>query len=192
MRWCVVASVVVGCSKTPAVPDEAAARGAYESRKPKIAAFEAIAKRELDRLVPEPANTLERQVAATQQLQAAEAKLRKTFERALDDAGAVGGEIRFMREGDTPVIHTRIDIGPCRWGTNGGKNGRIQADDPNALSIDGRKIGWGLDQTATSDGSGSHGDDAYHPTIDVQWKVPGSLTLYLALCFMLDGTPRPT
>ena len=187
-----VASVVVGCSKTPAVPDEAAARDAYESRKPKIAAFEAIAKRELDRLVPKLANTLERQVAATQQLLAAEAELRKTFERALDDAGAVGGEVRFMRDERDGEFYTRIKIGSCSWGTNGGKKGRIQADAWDALSIDGRNIGWGLGQTAYSDGSGSHGDGAYHPEIDVQWKVPGNPTLYLALCFMLDGTPRPT
>jgi hypothetical protein len=71
--------------------------------------------------------------------------------------------------------------------------GAIGNTAPKAVSgVEGRRLGWGLYQTAWSRNGVDHGDGSFHPGIVVESElaVAGG-EVALRLCFLTDGTPRP-
>jgi len=78
---------------------------------------------------------------------------------------------------DTPDRKTVIDrairdAGAHRCESWTGKPGNVHPDEPEALRLDGRRIGWGLYQIVEG--------EAWHPAIQV-------MSLEIEMCFTLDG-----
>jgi hypothetical protein len=146
-----------GCSKQPKAPDADGARAAYTARAGKIATFE---------------------TAVMTGLTALDLKL-ENVERATGEAGAVGSSVKLTDADEKSVKLSHDVFGGCDAWT--GKPGNVHPDEPQALRLDGRRIGWGIYQIA--DG------EAWHPAIQVMWTVPGRAHLELAIemCFTLDS-----
>lgn len=74
----------------------------------------------------------------------------------------------------TVIDRAMRDAGAYSCAAWTGKPGNVHPDEPEALRLDGRRIGWGVYQIVEG--------EAWHPAIHVMWAE-----LAIELCFTLDG-----
>jgi hypothetical protein len=173
---------LVACS-SPSMPTEAAAKQALAAREAKIEVVKALIAAELGRDSLEGTGRSPGQVASerAEAIKDLVARLRGTLAPALAEAGALGLRVSLYQGVDRTRTLGMVHFPPCPPGR---KNGSTEPKNG---------LGWGLYQTAYEDDTGKHGNGDYHPGfIAVTDVVANALTAELTLCFLTDGTTRPT
>ena len=83
-----------------------------------------------------------------------------------------------MTSGGADRQRATSEAGAHSCGQWTGKPGNVHPDEPEALRLDGRRIGWGIYQTTES--------ETWRPAIQVLWSLRGYPSTELELCFLLD------
>ena len=178
--------LVAACNKAPGALDAGAARAAYEQRASAFSAFERATVTEVSAL-DLSFETEEAQSAAVIALARRKPQLKAIVEGAARDASAHGAAVKLIdpRTPDFTFIAERS--GSCGLWRGDTAPGNVDPDDPAALQIDGRRVGWGKYQTAFVAQTKSEAD-AWHPVLEVKWSVPvaGRGRLDFEMCFRLD------